>query len=429
MQIRMPGSERVFTSVHTDSREVKPGGLFFALKGAQTDGHRFVADAVHNGAVSVVVSEPVAVEAAEVLRVPDTWRAFYGLAAARLAEAAPLVVGITGSNGKTSTKELVAAVLAVRFRVLKTEGNLNTETGLPLTLLRLEPGVHEVAVLEMGMQGAGEIRRLAELARPKVGVVTGIGSVHIEFFADGKEGIARAKGELVESLPADGLAVLNADDPFTDRVLRPLSRARVVTFGLEGGDYRGDDYGAGSFSVRGQRVRLRQVGRHQARNALAALAVGDFAGVSLAEGAEALAGVRGVDRRLQVLAAPAGFEIVDDAYNASPESMLAAFDAMAELNEGGRLLAVLGEMRELGEHADAEHRRVAEAAAKVFDELCVVEGGYAGVLAEAAGATLVPDKPAAVRWVQEHARPGDRVLVKASHGVALEDVVQGLLQA
>ena len=424
----MPGSPRAFTSVHTDSREVRPGGLFFALKGAETDGHRFLADAVRNGATGVVVSEPVGVDGAEVFRVADTWEALYDLAAARLAEVKPLVVGITGSNGKTSTKEMVAAVLASRFGVLKTEGNLNTETGVPLTLLRLQPGEHQVAVLEMGMQGAGEIRRLAQLARPRVGVVTGIGSVHIEFFADGKEGIARAKGELLEALPEDGLAVLNADDPFTDRVLRKLSRARVVTFGLDGGDYRGLDYASGSFKVGGVQVRLQQPGRHQARNALAALAVGEFAGVPSSQGARALGQVRSVEHRLQALPAPGGFIVVDDVYNASPESMLAAFETLAEARDGGRLLAVLGEMRELGEHADAEHRRVAEAAANVFDEVCVVAGGFAGVLAEAAGASLVPDKPAAVRWVHEHARPGDRVLVKASHGVALEDVVQALLR-
>src|SRR5438105_6119832 len=246
--VRFPGSARSFTSVHTDSRLVEPGGLFFALRGGTTDGHRFLADAVTRGAAGVVVERPVEVVGeVEVLQVPDAWAALYDLARRCLEEVRPVVVGITGSNGKTSTKEMLAAMLATRYRVLKTEGNLNTETGVPLTILRLQPGVHEVLVLEMGMQGPGEIARLAALASPSIGIVTGIGAVHIEFF-ESKEAIARAKGELVAALPPDGLAVLNHDDPLTP-ILRDLSAAPIVTFGLEGGDWQGTGYSAGTFSV------------------------------------------------------------------------------------------------------------------------------------------------------------------------------------
>ena len=425
--VRVPGASGVFTSVHTDSREVEPGGLFFALKGAKADGHRFIDDAVARGAAGIVVDrlpdDPVA---AQVVVVPDTWAALYQLARERLAEAAPVVIGITGSNGKTSTKEMLAAILATRYRVLSTEGNLNTETGVPLTILRLEPGVHEVLVLEMGMQAPGEIARLAALASPKVGIVTGVGTVHIEFF-DSVEGIARAKAELVEALPPDGLAVLNHDDP-TTWLIRGRTRAPIVTFGLEGGDYRGDDYAVGEFTVRGVPVRLRIPGRHQARNALAALAAADHLGVPIEEGARALADVE-VDRRLQSLPAPAGYSVVDDAYNASPESMLAAFEALSERPHEGRLLAVLGEMRELGPLAREAHQRVGARAKEVFDELCVVDIGNGRLLAEAAGGELVADKPAAVRWVRSHVAEGDVVLVKASHGVALEDVVTELLRS
>jgi UDP-N-acetylmuramoyl-tripeptide--D-alanyl-D-alanine ligase len=425
-EFAIPGAERTFTSVHTDSRLVQPGGLFFALQGGQTDGHRFLADALARGAAGVVVERPPAnAVAAEVIVVPDTWAALYDLARKRLEEAAPIVVGITGSNGKTSTKEMLSAILATRFVVLSTEGNLNTETGVPLTILRLEPGVHEVLVLEMGMQRPGEIARLAALATPKVGIVTGIGTVHIEFF-NSVEGIARAKAELVEALPADGLAILNHDDPMT-WLIRGLTRAPITTFGLEGGDFRGEGYAAGTFSVRGVPVRLRIPGRHQARNALAALAAAEHLGVPIATGAQALAEVE-VDRRLQSLPAPAGFAVVDDAYNASPESMLAAFDAVSERPHPGRLLAVLGEMRELGPLAEEAHRRVGARAREVFDELCVVDVGNGRLLAEAAGGELVADKPAAVRWVRSHAGMGDVVLVKASHGVALEDVVAELLR-
>ncbi|TMC14714.1 MAG: UDP-N-acetylmuramoyl-tripeptide--D-alanyl-D-alanine ligase [Chloroflexi bacterium] len=425
--VRFPGSARSFTSVHTDSRLVEPGGLFFALRGRTTDGHRFLADAVTHGAAGVVVERPVEVVGeVEVLQVPDAWAALYDLARRRLEEVRPIVVGITGSNGKTSTKEMLAAILATHYRVLKTEGNLNTETGVPLTLLRLEPGVHQVLVLEMGMQGPGEIARLAELARPGIGIVTGIGTVHIEFF-ESQEAIARAKAELVSALPADGLAILNHDDPLTP-IVRERSAAPVVTFGLEGGDYQGTGYAAGAFTVRGVRVQLRLPGRHQARNALAALAAADRLQVPLEVGARILGEVA-VDRRLQSLQAPGGFWVVDDAYNASPESMLAAFDAVAEHSRQGRLLAVLGEMRELGPLAVEAHQEVGRRARDVFDRLCVLDLGNGRVLAEAAGADLVPDKAAAVRWVRERAGEGDLVLVKASHGVALEDVVSELMQA
>src|SRR5262249_14736723 len=253
------------TSYHTDSRAVAPGGLFFALRGAALDGHAFCAEAAARGAAAVVVDRDVAAPGAAVVRVADTWRALYDLARHGLTGVAPLVVGVTGSNGKTSTKEMTAAVLSTRYRVLRSEGNLNSETGLPLTLLRLEPG-HTAAVLEMGMQGPGEIARLAELARPRVGIVTMIGTVHLEFFS-GVEALALAKAELVEALPADGLAVLNAEDARFD-LLRGRSRAPVVGFGLEAGDLRGEGYralpdGGAEVTVEGTPVRLRLAGRHQ----------------------------------------------------------------------------------------------------------------------------------------------------------------------
>ncbi|MBO0703194.1 MAG: UDP-N-acetylmuramoyl-tripeptide--D-alanyl-D-alanine ligase, partial [Candidatus Dormibacteraeota bacterium] len=184
------------TSWHTDSRLVVPGGAFFALRGAETDGHRFLEQALEKGAALLVVERPPATSGASVVQVADTWEALFGLARHVLDRVRPTVVGITGSNGKTSTKELCAAALGVRHRVHRTAGNLNTETGLPLTLLALEPE-HEVAVLEMGMQRAGEIARLAALAQPAIGVVTSIGSVHAENFPDGREGVARAKAEIL----------------------------------------------------------------------------------------------------------------------------------------------------------------------------------------------------------------------------------------
>jgi UDP-N-acetylmuramoyl-tripeptide--D-alanyl-D-alanine ligase len=422
----------VCASFHTDSREVAPGGCFFALRGAALDGHAFAADAAARGAAALVVARDTpAPPGVAVVRVADTWRALYDLAGHVLARVAPLVVGITGSNGKTSTKEMAAAVLGVRHRVLRTAGNLNSETGLPLTLLRLEAD-HTAAVLEMGMQAPGEIASLAALAQPRVGIVTMIGTAHLEFFPD-VEALARAKGELVEALPADGLAVLNAEDAHLE-LLRGLSQAPVVSFGLDAGDLRGEGYapqpGGGSrLTVGGVPVHLGLSGRHQARNALAALAAGRFAGVTIAEGAAALAGVR-VDHRLQELPLAAGYTIVDDAYNASPESMLAAFAALAERPRAGsgRLLALLGEMRELGAAAPAAHLAVGRRAGEVFDRVAVVDAGPHGrALARAAGGELVPDREAAAKWVRAIARPGDVVLIKASHGIGLHEVVRDLV--
>ncbi|MEO8744963.1 MAG: UDP-N-acetylmuramoyl-tripeptide--D-alanyl-D-alanine ligase [Candidatus Dormiibacterota bacterium] len=419
-----------FSTFHTDSRQVARGGLFFALRGAEMDGHRFINDAIARGAVAVVVQRRMDIPSGivEVL-VPDTWAALYSLARYALQRVNPLVVGVTGSNGKTSTREMIAAILGRRFNVLRTQGNLNTETGVPLTILSIEP--HNTAlVLEMGLQHAGDIARLVSLTHPKVGVITNIGTVHMEYF-NAHEDLARAKGELVAGLDEDGVAVLNADDQFYP-MLVAMTAARVASFGIAAGDYRAEDYraltgGGVSFSVRGVEVRLGLDGRHQALNALAALAAGEAAGVPLAEGAEALRDVV-VDHRLQEMPTAAGYSIVDDAYNASPESMLAAFETLAESPRRGRLLAVLGQMGELGALAEESHRRVGGRAAEVFDAVCVVDGEFARVLAESAGAELVPDRPSAREWVRRNAREGDRVLVKGSHGIHLDEVVRELTE-
>ncbi|MGH7776015.1 MAG: UDP-N-acetylmuramoyl-tripeptide--D-alanyl-D-alanine ligase [Candidatus Dormibacterales bacterium] len=425
---RAPGSPAglAFETFHTDSREVVRGGLFFALKGASSDGHGFVGDAAARGAAGVVVDRPVEAGGAVAILVEDTWEALYRAAGHVLGTVSPLVVGVTGSNGKTSTREMTAAALGATLRVRRTEGNLNTETGVPLTILSLDRA-DQALVLEMGMQGPGEIARLAALARPRVGVVTSVGTVHLEFFAS-REELARAKGELPAALPAEGLAVLNAEDEYTP-LLRSLTRARVVTFGLGAGDLKGDGYRpegeGGTMRVRGVEVRVGLPGRHQARNALAALAVAEFAGVPLPDAAARLGAVK-VPGRLSRVAGKGGVTLVDDAYNASPESMLAAFETLAEWRGGGRLLGVLGEMRELGTHGETAHRKVGARAREVFDELAVMGAGLGPVLAAAAGAEVVPDRAAAAAWVAEHARPGDTVLVKASHGLGLDELVRSL---
>jgi UDP-N-acetylmuramoyl-tripeptide--D-alanyl-D-alanine ligase len=417
-----------FSTFHTDSRELTHGGVFFALRGAETDGHRFVDDAIKRGATAVVVERPTDVPTgiAEI-RVPDTWAALYALASYTLGHVSPLVVAVTGSNGKTSTKEMVAAILSRRFNVMRTLGNLNTETGVPLTMLALQPH-HTALVLEMGMQRSGDIARLVALARPSVGVITNIGTVHMEFFKS-REELARAKGEMVAGLPEQGIAVLNADDQFYPQLVA-MTSARVMSFGVVKGDFRAEGFraltgGGSQFSVRGVEVRLELEGRHQALNAVAALAVGASEGVPLEQGAEALEHVA-VEHRLQEMPVAGGYSIVDDAYNASPESMVAAFEALAESPRRGRLLAVLGQMGELGALSEESHRRVGRRAAEVFDAVCVVDGELARVLAESAGAELVADRPAAADWVRRNAREGDRVLIKASRGVGLDVVVREL---
>jgi UDP-N-acetylmuramoyl-tripeptide--D-alanyl-D-alanine ligase len=420
----------MFSTFHTDSRQVKPGGLFFALKGAELDGHEFVADAVARGAAAAIVERKtnVAPGIVEVV-VPDAWAALYALAGHALKRVQPMVVGVTGSNGKTSTKEMVAAVLGQHFNVLRTQGNLNTETGVPLTLLSLEPH-HSALVLEMGLQRPGDIARLAALAKPVIGIVTNVGVVHMEFFSS-REELARSKGELVAALPETGLAVLNADNQFYP-LLAQMTTARVTSFGVDNGDYRVEGYRSDAdgseFSIHGVEVRLRLGGRHQALNAAAALAAGEFAGVPLEIGANALGDVE-VGQRLEEKTTAAGFIVVDDSYNASPESMLAAFDAMAERPRTGRLYAVLGEMRELGPLADESHRRVGQRAREIFHAFCVVDTGHARAIAEAGGGDVVADRAAAAEWVRAHAGPGDRVLVKASHGVRLDELVDELTSA
>jgi UDP-N-acetylmuramoyl-tripeptide--D-alanyl-D-alanine ligase len=420
-----------YSTFHTDSREVVQGGVFFALRGAEMDGHRFIDDAIRRGAAAVVVQRRREIPhgIAEVL-VPDTWKALYSLASFALQRVSPLVVAVTGSNGKTSTKEMIAAILGKRFEVARSIGNLNTETGVPMTILRLEPH-HKALVLEMGMQRPGDIGRLVALARPSIGVITNIGIVHIEFFKS-REELARSKGEMVAGLEADGVAVLNADDQFYP-LLVSMTAARVTSFGVNAGDYRPEGYraltgGGSQFSVRGVDVKLRLEGRHQALNAAAALAAGEAAGVPLKDGAQALEEVI-VEHRLEELKTAAGYSIVDDAYNASPESMLAAFEAMSESPRRGRLLAVLGQMAELGELSEESHRQVGSRAAEVFDAVCVLDGERARVLAESAGAELVESRPAARDWVRRNAREGDRVLIKGSHSTHLDEVVRELTEA
>jgi UDP-N-acetylmuramoyl-tripeptide--D-alanyl-D-alanine ligase len=438
-----------------DSRAVTPGMLFVALPGERTDGHRFLADAVRAGATALVVGREPDAAAGEpplsalgdvtVVLVPDPLRALHAIAAAWRARFTLLVVGVTGSIAKTSTKEAAAAVLAGRFTTLRSEGNRNNEVGLPLTVLELGPE-HEAVVLEMGMYARGEIRDLAAIAKPSIGIVTAVQPVHLSRLGS-LDAIEDAKAELVEALPAaaeGGIAVLNADDP---RVRRMASRtlARVLTYGFDpGADVRAEDVASLGFD--GMRFRLvapngeREVavarpGRLAVHNALAAAAVGLAAGMTLDEIVPGLTTGGSAPHRSALIRA-GGVAIVDDSYNASPGSMVAALELLGGLP--GRRVAILGHMMELGEASASGHATVGTAAARTADLLIVAAGapgGEAAGIAEAARAAgMAPEAVIRAATRQEAAdeaarrlRPGDVVLVKASQGIGLEEPVRDRL--
>ena len=442
-------SRRPIRGAAVDSRLIGRGQLFVALPGERTDGHRFLAEAAEAGAAALLVSRPVppavldALGEITVVAVPDGLVALAALAAGWRARFDPLVVGVTGSIAKTSTKEAIAAVLGSTFRTLRNEGNQNNEIGLPLTLLRLGPD-HRAAVLEMGMYAGGEIADLARIARPKIGVVTAVQGVHLSRMGS-LAAIERAKGELVEALPSDGVAVLNQDDR---RVRRMADRtaARVLTYGLSSdADVTADDVVSAGFEgmrfllrllpSRGGRpvrlpARIPALGKLSVHNALAAAAVGHAAGVDPAVIVHALAGGWSAEHRGQVERI-GRITLIDDAYNASPASVTAALDMLAGLP--GRRIAVLGEMLELGKGAVAGHREVGTAAAATVDLLVVVGAGATGIAAGARAAGLdasrileARDRDAALDLLRARLRDGDVILVKASRGIELDVLVEGL---
>ena len=432
-----------------DSRLVSEGVCFFALPGERTDGHRFLEAAVQAGAGALVISaelEPERLDAladggrVTIVAVVDVAAALRAVAAAYRDRFEPLVVGITGSLAKTSTKEQIAEVLEEGFEVLRNPANWNNEIGLPMTLLRLRPE-HRIAVLEMGLYTTGEIALLAGLARPSIGVVTAVRGVHLSR-AGSIEAIEAGKRELVEALPADGWAILNADD---ERVRRMADHtvAQVRTYGFAAdADVRATN--VVSLGKAGMRFTLHVgddsyevstpvLGRHGVHNALAAVAVADRAGLDIADIITGLARPLQMPHRSQLVAA-GPWTILDDSYNASPDAVLAALDLLSELP--GRHIAVLGEMLELGDSAAAEHRRVGEHAAAVVDRLVVVGEGARGIAEgaidrglDAGSVHLVADRDEALTVLLGELQDDDSILVKASRGAALDLLVERLVLA
>jgi UDP-N-acetylmuramoyl-tripeptide--D-alanyl-D-alanine ligase len=425
-----------------DSRTLSAGDLFFAVKGDRVDGHDYVAAAIANGAVACVVSRhwlaPDEMDSAKLMWVPESedcvLKAMQTLAREVRTLWGGRVIGITGSAGKTTTKEAVATVLSAQFSVLRSAGNLNNHFGMPLQLLRLEPE-HEVAVIEMGMNHAGEIAALAAIAKPDWAVISNVGSAHIEFFADGMDGIARAKKELVDALPADGIAFLNADDP---RVAKMGAGREAVLYGVsEGAQVRAAEIVENGsdgvrFNVMARResagVSLGMLGRHNVLNALAAIAVGVWSDISLARCVAAIETMRAPEKRGEIVHWR-GATIINDCYNSNPAALEAMVGALMSI-PATRHIVVAGEMLELGDSADRLHRECGAAMKAAKVDVVVGVRGHAAALVEAAGeGAIFLETPAeAGAWLAANVCEGDAVLLKASRGVRLEGALAILLR-
>lgn len=445
----------VVHGVTTDSRSVTTGQLFIPLHGERFDGHDFIAGALDGGAVAAVVAKGkvaalgatfAAAPGAGFVAVPDTLHALHELAMdarQRLGGVEGRVVAVTGSVGKTTTKDMLAAMLAVRWSTTKSAGNFNNEIGLPLTLLRAD-GSTEALVLEMGMRGLGEIRALARIARPDVAVITNVSEVHLERLRT-VERIATAKRELVDELPQEGIAVLNGDDELV-RQMAAHAPGRVMTYGLDAGN----EVKAADVVMRGAagtdftlwmgddsyKLHVPVAGRHNVYNALAAAAAASAVGLELSEIAQGLAAFAAdrSDMRLQFMDRGDGAQIINDAYNASPVSMRAALDVLAQPT-AGRRVAVLGDMLELGPLTREAHTAVGRQAVAAGVDVLIAVGDEASTIVSAAVAAgldeadafVCADSREAAHVAAEIVRAHDVVLVKASRGVALETVVDRLL--
>ena len=420
-----------------DSRSIQPGELFFAVKGERLDGHDFVEQALTKEAVAAVVRKdqlaryPVK---SRLMAVEDTLVALQTLASAVRRLWGKPVVAVTGSAGKTTTKDAIAHLLSTKFRVLKSEGNFNNHFGLPLMLLKIQPE-QEVAVIEMGMSHAGEIAALAKIAQPNIGVVTNVAPVHLEFFASVAD-IARAKYELIAGLPTGGTAVLNADDEYVAQFSRDF-HGKVVTYGLR----RSADVHAEDIVARGtegstfdlvaggcrEQVTLPLVGSHNIYNALAAVAVALERGLTPSDAARALATLAPSDKRGQVVKV-GNITVVNDCYNSNPKALASMVDALADM-PARRRIVVAGEMLELGPAGEELHRQAGRHIAEQKIDALVGVGGLAKQMVEAASgagihAQFVATPEAAGEWLARETRPGDVVLLKASRGVKLENALE-----
>lgn len=437
-QLLQGDDQIIIRKVSTDTRKLPPGALFIALKGERFDGHHYALQAVQAGAGGLVVSNPISDVPAHipVIMVTDTLIALQRLASYHRQQYNIPVIGVTGSNGKTTTKDLIAAVLGTRFKVLKTQGNFNNEIGLPLTLLELDD--HEVAVVEMGMRGLGQIDALGKIAGITAAVITTIGESHLELLGS-KENVAQAKGEILDHVPAEGFALIPCNNPLAT-AQAPRCPGKVFSFGIMcAGDYGATNIctldGGSRFTAltpQGQwEIKLNIPGRHNISNALAAVAVGLNFGLTAQEIATGLKKAPVSTMRLQVINT-GEITIINDAYNANPESTQAALNTLADLAQGRRQVAVLGNMFELGAQEQQGHYQTGVAAVNV--QLLVAVGDLAQQIAKgAADAGLAAkkikwyaEKQEAISYLKQNLRAGDILLVKGSRGMAMEEIVTAL---
>ncbi len=422
------------SGVSTDSRTISPGELFVALKGERFDGHDFVRHAASKGAAAALVSQYVdRPDGFPIISVDDTLRALGELAAGWRRRFDPTVVAVTGSNGKTTVKEMISSILSLSHPILKSEGNLNNLIGVPMTLFQLTKE-HVYLVLELGTSRFGEIRRLSEISAPQVGVITNIGPSHLEFFGD-LNGVAREKGDLLQFVRT---AVLNADDPFTPK-LRGRVRGDMFTFGLsEKADVRAEEVeftGEGmrfSISIRGERigkVKLSALGTHNVLNALASACAAWSVGIKPQEIIEGLSGFTPPHMRSELIELEGGITLINDAYNSNPRSLEAAVEILIKIGDGRRKVIVLGDMLELGEQEDELHRQAGEMILKADPDIVITVGERSKLIAEL---SLKFGKPTLHFNTSEEAssricdliEPGDVVLLKASRAMRFEKILE-----
>jgi UDP-N-acetylmuramoyl-tripeptide--D-alanyl-D-alanine ligase len=440
-EIRRGAGETLVKNVCTDSRQAQAGDLFFAIKGDRFDGHDFISEAANKSAAAVVVPEkgkiPPQLPDCAVLVVKDTRVALGQLAAVYRKDFDLPIVCVGGSNGKTTTKELLASSLNQKLKTLWSEASFNNDIGVPLTLLRLEKS-HQAAVLEAGTNHPGELAPLVKMIQPKFGVLTNIGREHLEFFGD-LEGVAQEEGRLAELLPADGKLFVNGDNEWTEKIVQQ-TKAKIVRVGLAGkNDWRAEkirlDKSGATFRVQAPKekfcgeYRIHLLGRHQVTNALFAVAVSEELGLGRAEIQRGLAECKPPKMRLQFWEAD-GVRVLDDTYNANADSTIAALETLCDLPLQGRRVAVLGDMEELGAHSESAHVEIGRRAAELKIGQLFAVGKMAAVTAQAArkaGLNRViefADMEAAIKAVNNFLKPGDVVLLKASRASRLERIAE-----
>jgi len=434
-----------------DSRNIADGDMFIPLRG-RTDGHAYIGDALRNGASGYLVEKGVGDRGKltglkgtqYVIEVEDSLKALQDIAAYHRTRLSAKVIGVTGSTGKTTTKDMLNCILTRKLNVVSTDKNYNNEIGVPLTILKADENA-KVLVIEMAMRGIGQIKELAEIAKPDVGVVTNIGQAHMELLGS-EEMIAQAKAELIEAIPENGVVVLNADDLWTPNISKS-ARARIVSYGITSGDIRGseivvDDLGRASFRLNvyddaiGYIVRLAVPGRHNVYNALAASTAALQAGLSIDDVRIGIADCRATAMRMEIFATDDNVVILNDAYNANPTSMQAALSTLMDIATEGRHIAVLGDMLELGNISSEAHKQIGEIVASLGVSILVAVGPESQIMADSAVKAGMPPKAViacensrtAAQVLKQLVTIGDVVLVKASRGVGLEEAVRAIVK-